>query len=193
VQNRIDTELLINGGMELDQDGDHLPDAWVLVSTTGKSGKLKCSSPPRTVTASGRVAAHSGDCLFVFTGRPGRAGTLRQNLDLSEIDLSSGDLLTLRAWSHASAAGITATAKLTVKYLDATAAGKIVRSLSALDWTESMGLLTVNSAAVKKIKLQVKFSAPTGKLSIDDLSLTQGVIAPRVSSLPLPVLPLPSR
>jgi hypothetical protein len=62
--------------------------------------------------------------------------------------------------------------KVRVKYTDDTATGKITLNLlPAFDYTELPDSLTVTSANVGKIKVQIQNTSPSGKLAVDDVRL----------------------
>jgi hypothetical protein len=70
----VEFNLVLNGGMEDDADGDRLPDGWTSVGLD-PADKQFCP----------KKAAHSGDCLFQVRGKASANKEISQDLGLSGV------------------------------------------------------------------------------------------------------------
>jgi hypothetical protein len=166
-------ELVANGGFEAES-----PLPWVLKNRTGDN--VKCDQP-------GKPVAHSGTCAFQFKGGTGENSKLQQTLDLTNAIFTAGDTLDLSLYVNAVNVATSGKVKLVVQYSDDTPVGKLTLNLASTTGyeplTDSGALL---SAAVSKIKLQVKHTSPAGKVYLDDVSITQTSASAFSQIVPLP-------
>jgi hypothetical protein len=165
------TELVANGGFEAALA------PWVVKNESGD--KIKCDKPDKPV-------ARSGICAFRFKGAAGENSKLQQLLDLTDTTFTPGDNLLLEVFANASNTAVNGKVKMSVKYSDDTAKCKINLSLVT---TDGYNLLdsdcVITSAAVAKIKFQVKHLSAAGKIYLDDISVIHNVASP-ASLIPLP-------
>lgn len=171
-QPRATVELVINGGFEINNDGDKVPDGWESRKINlPKKDKLKCNKPDK-------VIAHSGTCAFIFKGNPGwETSKLRQIVpDTSAI--VDGSVLTLSAYvDPKSGDPDSKIANVKVRFSDNS---KLKLDLF-LPTTPTSGytLLTKSRTVtipagltISDVRVVVRYSRPTGKFLIDDVSLT---------------------
>jgi hypothetical protein len=154
-------ELLINGDFEL-RRGDGKPDMdpWEVKKASGD--KVKCNKP-------GKIIAHGGTCAFAFKGGAGENSKLYRTIGYPWVE--AGGTLNFSAWVNANSAP-NSKIKVTVFYNDGvTANGKIIIDLRATSGYEPVNDSLTIAAEVLKIKVDVSYKSPSGKMMIDDLSL----------------------
>jgi hypothetical protein len=168
----ITEELLENIGFEnlgADLKPDIIP--WVVKNLTGDKGK--CNKDKDGDGIPDKIYANSGECAFRFKGVVGENTKLAQTFvpEITDVFVS-GDTLDISLFYNGTDAALDASAKLIVKYSDATEKGKVTIDLSTVaGYTQVTAPYTIQSEAVSKIKVQVNHKTPTGKLLIDDTSL----------------------
>jgi hypothetical protein len=188
-------EVLVNGGFEVDSDGDKLPDGW-----TGKDitqDRIKCNKDKDGDGIADKIVARSGLCAWMF--RPGvdERAQLSQVVDLTAWTFNVGDSLAIGAhvWAKTGTYG---RLRLTVKYAETDVAkGKVKADFPLGDtYTPMLHWLSIDGTVVS-VKARVQNFSTSGKIWIDDLSLlwvqpgsaraaqgdTQG------GTLPLPLAP----
>jgi hypothetical protein len=183
-------ELLINNSVELDDNDNKQPDKWK-GKNLSSGDKLKCNKP-----AKDKILAHSGECAFAFKGT-GTKAKLEQNLKsaaLAPYSLIAGDVMRAAIYGNGKSIPTDASVfKIKVKYVDPNAGAngdgkdKLKLSVSLTvegvyqPFEQTLTLANVPS----NIKAQIQFKAPSGKLYVDDMSIS----VPIDSSLQL--IPLP--
>jgi hypothetical protein len=164
------TELVANGGFELDLS------PWTLKNESGD--KVKCNTETK-------VISNSGECAFQFKGVVGESSKIQQNVALDGVVFTATDVLDLSLFVNAKKATASGKVKVVVKYSDSEDRTKLTADIATTvgyaELTDSDVLL---SAAVSKIKFQIKHSSTSGKVYVDDVSLAQVAGAPAL--LPLP-------
>jgi hypothetical protein len=170
-------ELLVNNSVEVDDNGNKQPDKWK-GKNLGTGDKLKCNKPEKS-----KILAHSGRCAFAFKGI-GTKAKLEQSIKqdaLVPYTLIGGDVM--RAAIYASGKSIPADAavfKIKVKYTDP-AAGvngdgkdklKLQITLAAEGVYQLFEQTLLLATAPSDIKTQIQFKAPSGKLYVDDMSIS---------------------
>lgn len=167
-------ELLTNPGFEAET-------GWKLVNKSGDKRECEQTNKQIRATISIKYAPYTGKCAFRFKVKPGENSQLSQKVNGSSI--TAGSTLTLSAWAKMEG-GNTATIKVKVKYQDNTTdaieltldpAGYVYQQFKA----EPLNL----TQAVKVVKTKIKSGTVSGKLWLDDVSLS--VAAPE-ALLPLP-------
>ncbi|MBC8170779.1 MAG: hypothetical protein H7X77_03880 [Anaerolineae bacterium] len=174
----VGVDLLVNGGFEA-VDAESKPDLtpWVLKNGVGE--KVKCNKEAK-------VFAHTGICAFRFKGGVGENSKIQQNIDLDGLIFAVGDALDLSLFVNASNAATAAKVKVTVKFDDATEAGKINEAItSTAGYVEILGGYDLLSANVSKIKVQVGNKSAAGKLYVDTMTLNY-TMAGGGALIPLP-------
>jgi predicted extracellular nuclease len=162
-------QLLVNGGMEADTDNDKQPDDWQIKNST--KDQRKCNKDKDGDGIPDKIFAHNGVCAFRFKGDVGETSKLFQTVDPTAFPFSAGDTLNLSVFVNAGNSAVKGKLKVRVKYTDAEK-GKITENLAQTEGYEEMtGALTIASASISKIKVQISHSSSAGKLYIDDASL----------------------
>lgn len=161
------TELLSNGGFELNRAARvNQPSVWK--TTKGSADRLQCN------TATSSVAL-DGACAFRFTGRNGENAKLSQTINGSAYNFAAGDVLTASFQYKTNAVEPRLKMKLRVVYGDS-ALGVDKRNLTIK--TASAEYMLIDAAqitlkgGVSKIKFQFHNRNVTGKVYIDNASLT---------------------
>lgn len=173
----VGTNVIVNGGFE---DSTAVGAPWVLKN--GTKDKIKANTPDK-------VIAHSGTNAFQFKGGGSENSRLQQKVDLTAHNFSENHVLDLSLWSRASKSGVEATVKFQVTYDDGTEPDKTTLKVgTSTTWTESMGSITLASEDVLKIQVQIKFTASSGKVYIDDVTLVHTPTGSRFGEI---ILPLP--
>lgn len=155
-------ELLINGDMETDVNGDKIPDGW-----QGKKllkDKQKCNKPEKTI-------AYQGDCAFMFKGGAGENAKLIQKVAVDSQGFNIGDTLILSGYINAKKATVNGKIKFIVKYAEAER-NKDTFTLAQTSGYEPFVLtLPVAAADATTIKVQIVHKSLNGKTFFDALSL----------------------
>jgi subtilisin-like proprotein convertase family protein len=178
-------QLLVNGGFE-----SELEPAWSLKDPIGD--KIKTNKE-------GKTFSYTGNSAFVFKGNDGAAGKLVQKIDSALVGaIQPGDYISFGGYYNAKTLpGTIGTAK--VMYADGT---KIKLDLIPEVANNEYGQVLKNlitEATPEKIKVSLKYEGTSGKLYLDDMWLSSGVLTRGFSTLGLPggdapvneVLPLP--
>jgi hypothetical protein len=171
------TELLANGGFEDGITG------WMVENASGD--KRKCNKPNKTVS-------YAGDCAFAFKGSASENVKLTQEVDLSGVTLTQGDILNLSAFFDGSNPTLSAELILSVSYAGEPEAVELNVSVPPnVGYAEvALPTLTIESGTVSGIKVTLKHKSAGGsKLNMDDVSLTLSRTS--VRALPLPPPPAP--
>jgi alpha-tubulin suppressor-like RCC1 family protein len=160
--------LLVNAGFEAGVA------PWVV--KTGVGDKVKCNKdgkPP---------VAKSGTCAFQFKSGAGEKTKIEQTLPIQS--WAVGDALILSVFVKATNAAATGRVKVSIKYSDGTAAGKINADIvQTSDYTELIGSYALLSANVSKVKLSIQNRSAAGKVLVDDVLLLKGGVV-RLLALP---------
>ncbi len=182
-------ELVINGGFE---NGKDAIDPWSLKNES--KDKVKCNKPEKS-----KIFAFTGECAWLFKGVPGDSAKLVQSIDPAKVNAT--DVLTLSvAVKSKVTPGKLVTLK--VKYADPAAGtngdgkDKVVIEIDGPTLNEEYEVFSASvtaAAAPNKVKLILKGKAESGKIFVDDVSLTaQPIVGGGDALIPLPLaLPLP--
>lgn len=153
-------ELLTNGDIEQAGPSANTPHGWVSKNTS-------------VPTADRVVCGTGGNCVFEFNGNGG-GGSSRLTQEISDLSQTlSGAQLRLKARVKANKvpAG-TIFAKATVEYTDATQALMILKvPTGATTYKQRSSVLDLQKDAAS-IRVELSYSRKTGKLTLDDVSLT---------------------
>jgi hypothetical protein len=160
---------------ELGADSKPVLTPWTLKN--GTADKIKCNKP-------GKTFGRTGNCAFVFKGGVGEKSKLRQIPDVVVI-ASPGDNLTVALYTESRGGTTNAKVKLLVKYTDGTDKTKLTLTvLSNASYAILTGNEQLDSLAVGSMRVSIDNKAISGKLLVDDVTLT-------LSSATLSVMPLP--
>ncbi|HEX2622116.1 MAG TPA: FG-GAP repeat protein [Phototrophicaceae bacterium] len=198
-------ELLTNTSFEINTNGDKLPDGWKGKHTSSvKSDKQICNKPQKTV-------AHTGNCAFMFRGNTsGTTSKLEQTLTATST-LTEGSTVTFSAYIDPRSAepgsifgqtviSLSNDSKIKLKLMiPATPAAldlpdpvvfnsKIAPTVAAIvdyQQIEDSETLTLNGAAITKVKTSFRYGETNGKFYIDDSSLLSEATAPEIPSIKL--------
>lgn len=157
-------EYLVNGGFEIDTNGDKMPDGWSVKFPTKE--KIKCNKPEKD-----KIFAFSGLCAFQFKGVPGENSKLVQKVDVSQLTPGEDLFLSMVAKGKKVAANTSAT-KVKVVYTDGS------KDKFSFDFPggtyeyQPLGVLVdVKEMVITKVKVQIKYASVAGKLLIDQARL----------------------
>lgn len=152
-------ELIRNGGFEVHQSSDSIPDDWTPKSLS--SDKHICNKP-------GKIVAYAGECSFQFKGSPGEKSQLKQELS----GVQAGDRLTLSAAIHTAYTGAGKVVYVKLRYAD----DKDQLKIELPEATEGYAVFT-QSLIVRetpiKFSVSVRFRGISGKMRVDAVSLTR--------------------
>ncbi|MBC8098200.1 MAG: cadherin-like domain-containing protein, partial [Armatimonadetes bacterium] len=177
------TELVVNGGFEIDTDLDALPEPWALRNTT-TSAKRKCNKPEKIITI-------YGECALQIKGGVDLNPQVRQSLDIALVNV--GDSLTLSFAAKGKKIGVdTATVQVKAKDTDGIKT-KVLITLPLGDYdytTFTADTPLVITIPLAKLRVQANYSGLEGKLLLDEVSViaTSGI---SIGLMPLPGAPLP--
>lgn len=158
------TQLLQNGGFE--QLDGNLPTGWKAKGMV--KDKAKCNKPEK-----GKFFSYTGNCTFMFKGEPGENSKLVQTIDLAIRPIGQGDTLTLSVYAQPKkmAAG-----KLTIMVKFAYPDGSKDKFSLTPDGDsysyKPFSILRPLTRTVSAMKVMAKFKGTSGKVFVDDLSLT---------------------
>lgn len=175
--NTEDIELLTNTSFEIDANGDKIPDGWTGKKLTGD--KRKCNKD-------GKVVSLTGECAFGFKGNANEGSRLQQKPDVSALGLTTGDVLTLTAFvqgkKHTANGGVI---QIKVVYENSGLSPdkvKLIPAAGTYAYDDLSSSLTIDGA-VASIKVVLAYSGKSGKMNVDDVTLTlKGQGAVRQSS-----------
>lgn len=162
-----DGELIINGGFEATK-ADRVPMKWVIVK--GTKEKRLCDRRSATNPGSDIVYSFEGQCAFAFYNSQNENSILKQNVSIADVDT----IVTVAAQvkSQALADGV-AKIQLKVKYDDDTLETFPIGLPS--DTGGNYELVTQDVTFAKPLKtltVQVSFKGKTGKMWVDNVSMT---------------------
>jgi hypothetical protein len=144
---------------------------WTVKNGTGD--KIKCDKDTDNDGEPDKFVARSGSCAFQFKGSAGENSKLSQSLDTSLLNLAIGDTLDLSLFVDGTSTA-NGKIKVRVKFSDDTPTGKITENFATTgDYTEVTGSYTLESDAVSSIKVQIGNRGVSGKVFVDDVTLTQ--------------------
>ena len=161
--------LLMNGGFEVDADGDKLPDGWTGKKTaTANPDKIKCDKADKKF-------AHSAPCAFMFKGNgDGSTSKLSQKVNDTSAFVHDSQV-SLSAWVDRRSAPVgTRFAQVKIAYSDGSKDKlklNIPVSEGYIQQTDSV-LLDLTGKTVKSVKVDLRHDSPKGKFFVDDVALT---------------------
>lgn len=183
--------LLANTSFEDDSDGDGVPDEW-----TGRDlskDKRKCNKDTNGDNIADKIFANTGLCAFEFKGGADEKSRIQQKPEVAGLGLIAGDVLTLSAFIEGKNAIADATTiQVKVKYENtALDAEKLVLNSQqgTYDYDDLSGTVGIDGA-VASITVRLQNKAASGKVLVDDVTLT---LAPAVrtpstgDTVPLPL------
>lgn len=152
---------LLNGGFDLDSDGNGIAEFWRAISPRSGDGR-RCAA-----------AARSGGCALRLTGSTGSVTRFRQTIDGSIF--SAGDLLSITGYAQPRKARIGAVITLIARYTDSSRQTVSIRlPRGSKPYRPFAGALAL-SGTPQVVVLNVRFSdsGASGVVWIDDLTLTR--------------------
>ena len=161
--------LLMNGGFEVDANGDKLPDGWTGKKTaTANPDKIKCDKADKKF-------AHSAPCAFMFKGNgDGSTSKLSQKVNDTSAFVHDSQV-SLSAWVDRRSAPVgTRFAQVKIAYSDGSKDKlklNIPVSEGYIQQTDSV-LLDLTGKTVKSVKVDLRHDSPKGKFFVDDVALT---------------------
>jgi hypothetical protein len=176
-EGRATTELLQNGGFELDADSNKIPDGW-----TGKDTDLD-SADKQKCDKEDKFFAHSGLCAFQFKGNAdGSKSSIQQ--EVADVSLLvNGESVIFSAYlDPRSSIPDTVFGKATVKY-DNDTKQKWALAVPAVDERGIEDYLLISDteiitipegATITKVKIKFSYGEASGKYLIDDVSFAVG-------------------
>jgi hypothetical protein len=169
------TDLIVNGGFEVDTNSDNLPDSW----NTNKlaRGRVKCNKP-------GKIVANSGECAFEFRG-VGRNNRIVQSINPESVSTGSTLQVNMAVNTRQSTKKI---GLVKVKYASGESSKIRVDANGTPSGYELVSASGEISAAPTSIDIQLNYKSSTGKVLIDDVSLLV-LTAPAAQNL----IPLPAQ
>lgn len=176
-----ETDLIFDGGFETDAD------PWGVPNTSGD--RIKCNKIDRPNGKPDKIFAYNGDCAFRFKGSDGENSRIIQKPDVSGLSLSSGDTLTVSLWADV-ATDTNTFVKLVAKHEGGTKDKLRINLLPTTGYTEVTDTLTLTGDATS-VKLLIRNRSQSGKVYIDDVSLTHATGTPPFAPVDpgLPILP----
>ncbi len=191
-----DRELLVNTSFETDANADKQPDGWTARALS--ADKLKCNKTDRPNGKPDKIFANSGDCAYLFKGRPGENARLIQKPDGSF--LAADDVLSFSLYADTTLAAAGRVGIVKVKYADGSKSVMDIRlEAPTQDATPdekpnyqqfSADELTLTGTPTKVV-VQIRSRHTSGKLFIDDVSLVAKAAAPQMRALPDDMIDLP--
>jgi hypothetical protein len=151
------TELMSNGGFELDTNNDGVPDGWKGQNLTGD--KRVCNA-----------MAHTGTCAFRFKGRSGENSRLVQPL-IGVFNI--GDTLTLRAYVRSTTITGGAKIQLVVNYTTLPTDKATLPIGSGWSGYNLLSDSITLAGDAAKVKVIIRYNNPVaaGKFFVDNVSL----------------------
>jgi hypothetical protein len=166
--------LVANGSMEIDLDGDGIPDGWI---------RRGVSRSSRTCLTDAASAPHLGECGFRFVGGQNRpAAVLRQAA--TGLEGRTGDRLKLGIWMRGRK--LPSDARVEVKFQ--LVANDVVTDATSFAVEgarfpyEGHAASLVATAPYDSARVKIKFRAKSGWVAVDDVILT--TMAPAAAAPP---------
>lgn len=162
------SDLIGTGTIEIDVNGDKVPDGWKRVSPSGLS-KIKCDKP-----AVGKFFSHSGSCAFMLRSTGGK-----EKLEWEYKPVgggSTGDAFTLDLYASGVNIPLSGEPEVKIVAVDQNGNKQILSKVELPTGSYGYTLFTFNFAApfnYQKIKIEFEYEALSGKLLIDDVTLVQ--------------------
>jgi len=157
--------LLVNGGFEFAGATAGKPSGWTLKTITGD--KRACNTAIKTLTPYGK-------CLMQFTGSATEKATLSQIVDLTGLTFVAAEELRLYAMGDGSSSASKLKITVTATYSDQPANKAILNFTgNQTGLTGQSQILTLTSAAVTKITVQIQHTSKSGKFLLDRVYLTR--------------------
>lgn len=167
-------ELVKNGGFETAKPNDsQLPAQWTS-NQLDNNDRLRCNT-------NNTVYAYRESCAFQFTGAAGRSPLLNQTINGS---FAAGDTLVLSASIDRKQAAAGRVIRARINYFDNSTENMDIQLQGGTSGGyESYAETLVLPQAVQSIKLQILYNKPSGKFTIDEVSILHTVaLAPLTSS-----------
>jgi hypothetical protein len=161
------TELLVNGGFELDTNADKIPDGWKVKQHA--KDKRHCNVPEKTI-------AFEGMCVFQFKGSTDERSKLQQQIDLVADPVAVSDTVTLGGvvWAKGN---VESKVTLKVKYA-ILPTDKLVINVSNVIHKQWIPFNVLQSSLVlniadnpSEIQLKIRNNRTSGKVRYDALSV----------------------
>lgn len=157
--------LVNNGGFEFEGATPALPAGWNFTNVTGD--RRSCNSPTVTFTP-------YGNCLMRFKGGAGESATLTQNIDLTGLTFTSGEELRLTAFGDGANGNSFLRIRIIARYSDQPRnQSTVVFSGNQTGLTRASQVITLSSANVTRLTVQVTHLSPGAKFFLDRVYLTR--------------------
>jgi methionine-rich copper-binding protein CopC len=178
--NTASRQLLTNPGFEENPDGRvATPDGWTQLGAQGD--RVRCN----------QADAHTGSCYYNFRASPNENSRLNQNADIR--GLKAGDTLTLSAFVHGRA-NARVRLRVIVRYTESSLPPtRLVIQVNGntggyQEFTDNVTL----AGTPQRIRVQVQNRTRTGRVQVDDVTLTYNGLDAGGSTQPIPELPIPA-
>lgn len=163
---RVDDVYLIfnaieNGSMERDSDANNVPDGWKIVSPSGQTRRV-CNEA-NTGLCSVRLSGSGGVEQLIYTYKP--ADTGRNGDSFHFAGRRQAESIPANGWDF----------RIVVTYLDGSTGVLYDASsppVGTYSWTSGELDVTVTGGHYKKLQIIFEYTAASGKLWVDDCSLT---------------------
>jgi hypothetical protein len=157
--------LLRNGGFEFAGAAAIVPANWTRKNLVGD--RRICNTTAKTFTPFGK-------CVLQFTGSTGENAILTQSIDLTSLVFSAGQELRIWAMGDGSKPTSKLAVTLTAQYTDQPAnKATVIFSGNHTGLTLQSQILTLASANVSKLTVQLRHTSPSGKFLLDRVYVTR--------------------
>lgn len=162
-----DGELIINGGFE-GTKADRVPMKWKIVNGTNE--KRLCDRRSATNPGSDLVYSFEGQCTFAFFNSPNEKSILKQTVNIADVDTIVTVAAQVKSQGLADGA---AQIQLKVKYDDDTLETFTINLPSDTGGNyEAVAQDVTFAKPLQSLAVQVRFKGKTGKMWLDNLSMT---------------------
>lgn len=157
--------LVNNGGFEFQAATPALPAGWNVANLTGD--RRSCNYLTVTFTP-------YGNCLMRFKGGAGESATLTQNIDLTGLTFSADEELRLTAFGDGANANSFLRIRIIARYSDQPRnQSTVVFSGNQTGLTRASQVITLSSANVTRLTVQITHLSPGAKFFLDRVYLTR--------------------
>jgi hypothetical protein len=157
--------LVANGGFEFQGTAPNRPAGWNVAKLT--DDRRFCNSPTVTLTP-------YGNCLMRFRGSAGESATLTQQIDLTGLTFSAGEELRLTAFGDGANAKSRLRIRVIVRYADQpNNQVSLLFTGNHTGLTRASQVITLSSASVTRITVQITHLSPGGRFLLDRVYLTR--------------------
>lgn len=149
-------DLLLNGGFEIDADGDAIPDGWNLRGRT----QQVCNTVAQVITA-------YGACALILRGGTTPGQNTRASQTIANLRLQGGQTIAISAQIHAQNISAGGSLTLTVTYLNpSTPISTLTLPLTTGTYEASGSLIL--SGQVARLRITAEYGGATGRIYVDE-------------------------